>query len=166
MSSLASAAGLDVGPAGGGAVGCRSLPPAPVFGRAKGELFAGGVSERGAASLGGGVPPSTFSTLTLFPPDPPIAARTVSRATSVALTGVGSTSPGSPTFVARATSGCFMNIPVSRPNVPVSRRLASSALFWATAALVGLGIGWCNAPRRFLASSTRSMMGYRLMICE
>ena len=31
--------------------------------------------------------------------------------------------------------------------------------FCATAALVGRGIGWCNAARRFLASSTRSMMG-------
>src|SRR5580698_9610395 len=68
----------------------------------------------------------------------PIAARVAACITCVALIGVGSTSVGSPTFVASDTSGCFSKVFMTFENWLGSRRLSSSALFCATAALVAL----------------------------
>src|SRR5438105_1211021 len=109
------------------------------------ESAGGGASERGTASPAGGAPVPTVSMETLFLSaalrEGAINARLASWTTSVALTGLGSTRVGWPTLVACATSGCFLKLLIMRPNIPLSWRLASSALFCATAALVGLGTG-------------------------
>ena len=62
--------------------------------------------------------------------------------------------------------GPFFTIPISFCIMVDSLRLSISARFCATAALVGRGIGWCKAARRFLASSARSISGYRVRIFE
>ena len=91
--------------------GCAAVVPAgelPVAELSAGagiaELSPDGASERGAASLGGGAPLPTVSTETAFLSEPaaagPIMARVACWTTSVALTGLGSTSVGSPTLVA------------------------------------------------------------------
>ena len=68
-------------------------------------------------------------------------ARVASCTTEVALTTSGSTNVGSPTLAAWATSGCFWKLPITLETVLASRRLSSSALFCAIAALVGRGMG-------------------------
>src|SRR5882762_3295166 len=127
------------------------------------ERSGDGVSERGAAAFGaGGADPSlgiSTSMDLLPPPEGPIMAWVAAFTTSVALIPLGSTSVGSPTFVACATSGCLLKPLNTWLTMPGVRRLSSSAVFCAIAAGVGVGIGRCKAARRFFASSTRSITG-------
>src|SRR6202044_2942004 len=99
FSSLGSAgAGFNSAVAGGVATAASGA------GFVVGEL---GVSERGAASFGA-IGPEVLSTLTVFPAPPAfIPAAVMFTMTSLGVIGVGSTSGGSPTREALATSGCF-----------------------------------------------------------
>src|SRR5690348_5085756 len=142
-SVLAGVAGLGVGDAA-----VLSVPPPllPAASPGAGAAEVSGLSLRGIGWLGGGVAPGlTCSTLTVPLPWPPTllvaSARTASWATCVALVGLGSTSVGSPTRAVSAISGCRVKLFITRPNMPVSRRLASSALFCAIACGVGVGTG-------------------------
>src|SRR6185369_7338773 len=145
MPLLASAAG-----AGGGAgpvVSAGAAPevsppaaaPAPVAPFAAGAAspapsFGAGESERGVGSLG--VRPFMISAPTLLSPAAarPVIALLAACTTSVALKGLGSTRVGSPTFVASATLGWRVKLPIRCPNIPTLRRLSSSFWFCATAA--------------------------------
>src|SRR5579884_2362321 len=109
-----------------------------------------GASDRGTGWLGGGAPPFTTSPETLLSPDAPalgLKAFVACLRTSVALSGFGSTRLGSPTCDASLTSGRLRKFAITRSRWPGSRRLASSALFWAIASFVGVGTGRCSASK-------------------
>src|ERR1700683_5838167 len=149
----------------GGTWGCSSLASAGAgagLAAASGEAVivasaVAGASERGAFSLAAGTPFTVSIETDLSPPNAP--PRAVGGTTEVGLIGVGSTSVGSPTWAASATFGCLANALITLESAVSSLRLSSSALFCATAALVGLGTGWCMPSSRSLALSARSITG-------
>ena len=118
--------------------------PAPAA--SVGEAAAGAAlpaSDRGIGSFAfvSGV---TFSTLTLLLPvsPTPIAALVAERMICGALVCCGSTRVGSPILLARArSSGALWKVDMTLPTLPISERLASSALYDAIASGVGVGIG-------------------------
>src|SRR5271166_1195298 len=151
---------------GSGAFGFSSFASAPAGGcpvaRPKGDAPSGGVASVDAVP-GGAVSPAA-GWFTISTPTVPLLLGSIApiaslRTTSEALTGVGSTKLGSPVWAAMLTSGPFLMIAINLCAAFGPRRLSSSALFCATAALVGRGTGWCSASRRFLASSARSISG-------
>src|ERR1700741_2349669 len=85
------------------------------------ELSGCTLSDRGAGSLGGG-PVPTLASAEMEPPPAPVfpnIALVARLTTSFALVTCGSTRVGSPTCVACATSGCFLNPASTLPNIPV-----------------------------------------------
>src|SRR5262249_55418192 len=81
---------------------------------------AGGWSERGVGSLGGGVPVPIFSTVIACEPSlpPPSAALPILCKISGALVMSGVVRAGSPTCAAIATSGCFWKFPINLLSLP------------------------------------------------